>query len=76
MNNAAVDTVVSLLVHAGEYTCFLTHSLLPYSKYIYFCFKNAFSITDKESLLTAENPGMEPEFACWQHLRMFEAQAE
>ena len=75
MNNAAVDIVVCLLVHSGEYTCFLTHSFLPYSKYIYFL-RMPSPLQTKRAWLTAENPGMEPEFACWQRLLMFEAQAE
>lgn len=44
----------------GQYTYFLEHSFLPGSKNIRFCFRNAFSIGDKESLLTAENPGVGP----------------
>lgn len=60
MNNTALDIVVHLLVHLGKYTCFLAHSFPPCSRYICFCFRNAISIRDKESLLTAENLGMEP----------------
>lgn len=55
--------LVRLLVPLGQYTCFLTYSFLPGSPYMCFCFRNAFSMRDKESLLTAENPGVGPEFA-------------
>ena len=74
MNNTVVDILVRLVHSSG--TPAFSHSLSYLTASIFIFVLGMLSPLETESLLSAENPGMKPKFACWWPLEMPEAQDE